>query len=199
MAYGRYSVVLHQIRCSDHTLGDVSDAMLLDRRVQEQSNFLVPCAVSSTRNQKVSLDVQPVQIRRVTLLTLQTTFYGVTQLMQSLKSLRVAIVAILALTSASAFADNVPANRKIVKIFTYATFAVVQYSPPFANNLGCAGGAAATKAALINLTANANGKVIFASALAAQATGSNVGFGILGCSRLFGNGIPIMYRLDSSS
>ena len=37
----------------------------------------------------------------------------------------------------AAWADNVPADRTILKIYTYANFAVIKFSPAFANNLGC--------------------------------------------------------------
>ena len=102
------------------------------------------------------------------------------------------------LFAGTAWADNVPGNRTIVRIFTYPNAAVIKYSPAFANNLGCASGIGDEHAA-ISWQSDSERKVMFASLLTALASNSQIGLGINGCFPGFAGpegGIPLIYRVD---
>ena len=96
----------------------------------------------------------------------------------------------------AAWADNVPADRTVNRIFTYDKSAVIRFSPAFANNLGCGGGSIATTHAAILWTNDPDNKVKFASVLMAMSLNFRIGLGIAGCFNGFGGGIPIVYRVD---
>ncbi len=100
------------------------------------------------------------------------------------------------LFAGTAWADNIPANRTIVKGHTYTNAAVIKYSPAFANNLGCAGGSVGDTNAAISWESDPDRKVMFASLLTALAGNMQIGFGIAGCFAGFGGGIPLIYRVD---
>ena len=95
----------------------------------------------------------------------------------------------------AAWADNVPADRTVIKIFTYTNYAVINFSPAFANNLGCGGGNADTHAVIFWHIVPDN-KVKFASVLMATNADMRIGLGISGCFSGWGGGIPIVYRVD---
>ena len=94
-----------------------------------------------------------------------------------------------------AWADNVPLDRTITRINTYDKFAVIKFSPAFDNNLGCTGGVNATTRAALFFDAKPDNKVQLAMAMMAMSLKQKIGFGISGCSGVFG-GIPIVYRVD---
>ena len=94
----------------------------------------------------------------------------------------------------AAWADNIPPDRTIVKIFTYNNFAVVKFSPPFANDLGCGGDNANIHAAIF-FDANPDKKVQVAMAMMAMSLKQKIGFGISGCLSWAG-GVPKAYRVD---
>ncbi len=103
------------------------------------------------------------------------------------------------LFAGTAWADNVPGNRTIVRIFTYPNAAVIKYSPAFANILGCAGGSIGDTTAAISWQSDPDRKVMFASLLTALASNSQIGLGINGCFPGFAGpegGIPLIYRVD---
>ncbi len=100
------------------------------------------------------------------------------------------------LFAGTAWADNIPANRTIVKVFTYPNAAVIVYSPAYANNLGCAGGSIGDTTAAISWQSDPDRKVMFASLLTALAGNMQIGLGIAGCFAGFGGGIPLIYRVD---
>ncbi len=95
----------------------------------------------------------------------------------------------------AAWADNIPPDRTVVLVYTYDKFAVIKFSPAFANNLGCGGGSIATTHAAILWGDDPDKKVKFASVLMAMSLNLRIGFGISGWIGLFG-GIPIVYRVD---
>ena len=97
----------------------------------------------------------------------------------------------------AAWADNVPADRTVIRIHTYDKFAVIRFSPAFANNLGCAGGGTATTHAAILWTTDPDSKAKLASVLMAMSSNLRIGLGISGCFSGFG-GIPVVYRVDVS-
>ncbi len=96
----------------------------------------------------------------------------------------------------AAWADNVPADRTILKIHTYANYAVIKFSPAFANNLGCGIGSVADTHAAIMWQNDPDQKAKYASVLMAMAGNMRIGLGISGCFPEFGGGIPIVYRVD---
>ncbi len=96
----------------------------------------------------------------------------------------------------AAWADNVPADRTILKIHTYTNFAVIKFSPAFANNLDCGINSNADTFAAIMWQNDPDKKVIYASVLMAMAGNMRIGLGISGCFPEFGGGIPIVYRFD---
>ncbi len=96
----------------------------------------------------------------------------------------------------AAWADNVPADRTILRIHTYANFAVIKFSPAFANNLGCGISSNADTHAAIMWQNNPDEKVKYASVLMAMAGNMRIGLGISGCFSGWGGGIPIVYRVD---
>ena len=98
--------------------------------------------------------------------------------------------------SGAAWADNVPADRTVVRIFNYDNLAVIKYTPAFTNNLGCGGGANANSHAAIIWTNDSDKKVKFASVLMAMSLNLKIGLGISGCFGGFAGGIPIVYRVD---
>ncbi len=96
----------------------------------------------------------------------------------------------------AAWADNVPGNRTVVKIFNYDNLAVIKFSPAYANNLGCAGGNVANSHAAILWDNDSDKKVKYASILMAMSLNLKIGLGISSCFGGFGGGIPIVYRVD---
>ncbi len=100
------------------------------------------------------------------------------------------------LFAGTAWADNIPSNRTIVKIYTYTNVAVIRYSPAYDNNLGCAGGSVGDTTAAISWRSDPDRKVMFASVLTALAGNMQIGLGIAGCFAGFGGGIPLIYRVD---
>ena len=92
-------------------------------------------------------------------------------------------------------ADNVPVNRKISHISTYGTWAAIQYSPAYTNDVGCPG-SVDDRVAVINWGTNSNNKAMYAMAMSAFLTNKTVGFGILGCWSSYGGGVPLVYRVD---
>ena len=95
----------------------------------------------------------------------------------------------------AAWADNIPADRTVVKIHTYDNFAVIKFSPAFVNNLGCGGGGKANEHAAILWINDPDNKVKYASVLMAMSLNLGIGLGIAGCFS-WGGGIPIAYRVD---
>ena len=96
----------------------------------------------------------------------------------------------------AAWADNVPADRTILKIHTYPKFAVIKFSPAFANDLGCGSGSVADTYAAIMWENDPDEKAKYASVLMAMAGNMKIGLGISGCFPNWGGGIPIIYRVD---
>lgn len=105
------------------------------------------------------------------------------------------VVAILLLGAQSVIADNIPMNRQITLVQTYANFAAVRFDPPYENNLGCAF-SGSDSFVVIDWTTNANNKAMYAATLSAYLTQQPVGFGISGCSAFYGGGTPLVYRVD---
>jgi hypothetical protein len=99
-------------------------------------------------------------------------------------------------TTFAAYADNVPKDRTIVRVQTYSDWAAVQYDPPFANNVGCGGGAFADRAAVVTWGSNPDNKAMYAALIAAHVAGKPVGFGISNCYTGYGGGVPLIYRVD---
>ena len=93
----------------------------------------------------------------------------------------------------AAWADNVPADRTIVKIFTYDNLAVIKYTPPFTNNLGCGGGGQDSHVAIFFDT-NPDKKAQLATVMMAMSLKQKIGFGLNGCFSWAG-GIPTVYRV----
>lgn len=108
--------------------------------------------------------------------------------------LALATACIASTANAFAAAETIP-ERKIIKMQVYAKGAAIQYSPVFANNQACAGGAA-NSIVFIDLAANPELKTAIGSALAAYMAGKQVGFGIDGCYAGYGGGVPTVYRVD---
>ena len=94
----------------------------------------------------------------------------------------------------AAWADNIPVDRTVVMIRTYENYAVVAFSPPFANNLGCAGSPANSHAAILFDTVP-DKKAQLASVMMAMSLKQKIGLGISGCFA-WGGGIPKVYRVD---
>jgi hypothetical protein len=111
-------------------------------------------------------------------------------------TLKIALGCMCLWASGGAFAvDQIPGDRTITGISTYASYAVVKFSPGYTNNLGCTASVKNT-AVVIDWTANANLKAMYVSALAAYTNGQTMGAGIDGCSPKYGGGTPIAYRID---
>ncbi|MFB3041881.1 MAG: hypothetical protein ACE1ZS_08845 [Candidatus Poribacteria bacterium] len=90
-------------------------------------------------------------------------------------------------------ADNIPLNRTVVSISTYDNYAVVKFSPEFANNLACGGGVQNTHV-VVFFDTNPNKKAQLALVMMAMSLKQKIGFGINGCFG-WGGGIPIVYRV----
>ena len=95
----------------------------------------------------------------------------------------------------AAWADNIPTDRTVVLINTYDKYAVIKFSPEFANNLGCGSVNNANIRAAITWFNDPDNKTKYASILMAMSLNMRVGFGISGCLD-WGGGIPIIYRVD---
>ena len=89
-----------------------------------------------------------------------------------------------------------PIDRTILTIHTYANFAVIKFSPAYANNLGCGTGSLADTHAAIMWQNDPDRIAMYASVLKAMAGSMRIGLGISGCLPSWGGGIPIVYRVD---
>ena len=94
-----------------------------------------------------------------------------------------------------ALAANVPANRSVVNITHYWRFAVIEYSPDFTNNIGCASSRSSSHA-VISWAGRPDMKALLATVLLAQSLGNKIGLGISGCFAWDG-GVPSIYRIDA--
>jgi len=102
-------------------------------------------------------------------------------------------------STAHAVNFQVPQQQTITQIRNYGTYAVLRYTPGITNTLDCGGASGTTsKHAAITFGSDANFKVMYAAALAAMVNGNVVGMGINNapCNKLFGGGIPNIYRID---
>ncbi len=93
----------------------------------------------------------------------------------------------------AAWADNVPADRTVVKIINYDNYAVIRFSPEFANSLACGGGGQNSHVAIF-FDANPDKKAQLATVMMARSLKQKIGFGINGCF-VWGGGIPKVYRV----
>jgi len=98
------------------------------------------------------------------------------------------------LFSAQLIASEQIANRSVVKISAYGTYAVVQIDTPSENSAACTRGNAGNYVA-INFSGE-TGKEMYAMVLAARVSGQKVGFGLTGCYNWGGYTIPSAYRID---
>ena len=95
--------------------------------------------------------------------------------------------------AAWAASDQIPRDRTVVAIMTYDNYAVVQFSPAFANNLACGGSVQNTHVALLFDT-NSHKKAQLATVMMAMSLKQKIGFGLNGCFS-WGGGIPTVYRV----
>ena len=121
-------------------------------------------------------------------------FSGVTFMHGNLRRIVLGWLLMSGVVATAAAADQIPTDRTITKIYAYTTYAVVRFSPEFSSTQGCTGLAILQNDTLvIDFCAQ---KVQYATVLAAYLTGKKVGFGVNGCSPNFGNGVPVVYRVE---
>ena len=87
--------------------------------------------------------------------------------------------------------DQVPTNRTVTMISTYANIAFVHVSPEIVSTQGCS--SSNNKVVEISFSTQ-KGKEIYAAVLAAAVAKKKIGMGIGGCSE---NGNPLVYRIDT--
>lgn len=92
---------------------------------------------------------------------------------------------------AAAASTQVPPDRTILQIGSYADLGYIVFSPAVPNLEGCSYTTGDQVA--IDWSTNANNKSIYATALAAYLAGQKVGFGVSGC---YSSGLPLLYRID---
>lgn len=86
-------------------------------------------------------------------------------------------------------------NKTFTGIHVYADKASFSYSPAHSDGAGC-NGAGAINTVTISWLENDDFKAMYSAALAAYASGKEVGFGVSGCISAYGGDTPKMYRLD---
>ena len=95
----------------------------------------------------------------------------------------------------AAWADGFSADRTVLMIRTYEKYAVIKFSPAYANILGCGSSSVADTHAAIVWLNDPDSKAQLATVLMAMAANMSIGLGISGCFTWSG-GIPRVYRVD---
>lgn len=95
----------------------------------------------------------------------------------------------------TAWADGFAVDRTVLMVRTYEQYAVIEFSPAYANNLSCGTAGLRNSHAAILWNNNPDGKGQLATALMAMAANMKIGLGIQGCFA-WGGGIPKVYRID---
>jgi hypothetical protein len=101
----------------------------------------------------------------------------------------------LILSPAFAATAQVPMQQTVTRIHVYQGFAVIRFSPGFANNLNC-GGSVQNQYAVLDWRENDFIKDMYPSVLAAYLLGKKIGFGLNDNCFGFGGGVPSIYRID---
>ena len=91
--------------------------------------------------------------------------------------------------------SQVPRNRTVTDIYTYANIAVIRFTPSFTNTENC-NGSIEHSAAIIDWSGNKDIKVMLAAAMSAKLLGLEIGIGLSGCFNNFAGGTPKAYRID---
>jgi len=105
----------------------------------------------------------------------------------------IAVIFTLLAQSAIAGNDHVPTDRKITKLLTYSDYAVIYFTPGFANTQGCTN---TTQTRVVIDMSGGQNKEIYSAALAAATARYDVGFGIGGCYTGPLN-YPTIYRFET--
>ena len=109
--------------------------------------------------------------------------------MRALRATGTAIIMSYAIVAAAS--TQIPADRTILQIGSYADMGYIVFAPPVPNLEGCSYSVGDQVA--IDWSGNPNNKSIYATALAAYLSGQKVGFGVSGCHS---GGLPVLYRVD---
>lgn len=93
--------------------------------------------------------------------------------------------------------SQVPIDRTITGIRVYETYAVIVFSPDYANSENCTG-FNKNRTAVIDWSTNPEAKAMYGTALSAYMSGKKIGFGLNGCHP-WGDGVPKAYRVDMNN
>lgn len=89
--------------------------------------------------------------------------------------------------------DQVPIDRKITGIATYASFVIIHFLPEFENTQNC--DITKKSSIVLDFKDNSSHKEMYSSVLAAASASKEVGFGLGGCSAESSQ-YPSVYRVD---
>jgi hypothetical protein len=113
--------------------------------------------------------------------------------MKSCQKIGAAVLALAACSTVMA-ADQIP-DRTVTLLRAYRTGAAIAFAPSFTSTQGCTDGASNTTAYL-DWSNEPDLKAVYAALLAAYLAGRKVGLGVDGCTPLYGQGVPKIYRID---
>lgn len=90
-----------------------------------------------------------------------------------------------------AAAESIPSDRKITKISTYSSYAIIRYAPAYNNSQGCTYNADT----MVRLELTSDGaRQMLAAVIAAATAQRSIGFGVNGC--LHSGKYTNVYRID---
>lgn len=107
---------------------------------------------------------------------------------------RALAVLVVGFVCGSALADSdVPNDRTVVEVSTFETSAIISFSPSYANGEGCTGQNESSRV-VIEWSLSSEYRMLLTAAISALHAGSQVGFGLSGCS--LEHSLPLVYRID---